>query len=233
MSNWECISPSIPFGKLIIIKSLLQKENLFPLSISKVKLFTALPNSSTFYYSNIEGLLCLGINIRYSAFKLIIYDITEFIIQLEVELTEEFIHNYFFLKSDFHCLQVSNGFFGFLFDESIDYCLSLFMMINDLNKCTLKEELITYTEARNAKIKAKAKDTKLFIHQIKNDLLNELNKSNNNVRSKCSYVNRRSVKLDAMLLMRLINGLIMMKEINCLCFMDKMNRRIRCLRSLV
>ena len=197
MSNWECISPSIPFGKLIIIKSLLQKENLFPLSISKVKLFTALPNSSTFYYSDIEGLLCLGIDIRYSAFKLIMYDITEFIIQLEVELTEEFIHNYFFLKSDFHCLQVSNGFFGFLFDESVDYCLSLFMMINDLNKCTLKEELITYTEAQNAKIKAKAKDTKLFIHQIKKDLLSELNSSNNNVRSKCSCVNRRSVKLDA------------------------------------
>ena len=124
MSNWECISPSIPCGKLIIIKSLLQKENLFPLSISKVKLFTALPNSLTFYYSDIEGLLCLGIDIRYSTFKLIMYDITEFIIQLEVELNEEFIHNYFFLKSDFHCLQVSNGFFGFLFDESVNYCLS-------------------------------------------------------------------------------------------------------------
>ena len=197
MSNWECISPSIPFGKLIIIKSLLQKENLFPLSISKVKLFTALPNSLTFYYSDIEGLLCLGIDIRYSTFKLIMYDITEFIIQLEVELNEEFIHNYFFLKSDFHCLQVSNGFFGFLFDESVDYCLSLFMMINDLNKCTLKEELITYTEAQNAKIKTKAKDTKLFIQQIKTDLLSELNRNNNNIRSKCSYANRRSVKLDA------------------------------------
>lgn len=174
MSKHDHISKLIPFGKLVILKSLLHKEHFLPLSISKVKLFTALPKSRTFYYSDIEGLLCLGIDISCNNYKLMIYDMNEFTIQLDVDLSDKFKMNYTNLKNNFHCLEISNGFFGFLFEEGYEYCRALYSMINKLNETTLQAAINQYNETSKL---IDYSDTTPFIEQIKEDLLKELSSS--------------------------------------------------------
>ena len=184
MSKHDHISKLIPFGKLVILKSLLHKEHFLPLSISKVKLFTALPKSRTFYYSDIEGLLCLGIDISCNNYKLMIYDMNEFTIQLDVDLSDKFKMNYTNLKANFHCLEISNGFFGFLFEEGYEYCRALHSMINKLNETTLQAAINQYNETSKL---IDNSDTTPYIEQIKEDLLKELSSSTTTTNNNNNY----------------------------------------------
>ena len=133
------ITSKLPHGKMIILKTILRTSKLSPIVIVNAKLFSALPTSSSFYFSDLQGIFCFVVDIEKHIFKIVLYDSDSFEILLSIELLETFKSLYTKIKVNFHSLEMNSGYLGFLIEEEKQFCEQMFIKINKINSSIISE----------------------------------------------------------------------------------------------
>lgn len=133
------ITSKLSHGKMIILKTILRTSKLSPIVITKAKLFSALPTSSSFYYSDLQGILCFVVDIQKQCFKFVLYDTDSFEILLSIDLLETFKSLYTKIKPNFHSLEMNSGYLGFLIKEDKQFCEQMYTKINKINISIISE----------------------------------------------------------------------------------------------
>lgn len=142
-------SQTIPHLKKIIIKAILRKNSYAPIVISNAKLYSALPSSRSFYYSDLEGALCFVVDVQNRCFRFLLYDLDSFETLLNIELPQSLKLLYVKLKPNFHSLEIKSGFFGFLFVEDINVCEQIYTIINKIDPKVINELTESFNYSNN------------------------------------------------------------------------------------
>lgn len=143
------VSQTIPHLKKIIIKTILRKNSFAPITISKAKLYSALISSRSFYYSDLEGALCFVVDVQNGCFRFLLYDLDSYETLLNIELPQSLKLLYIKLKPNFHSLEIKSGFFGFLFEEDINFCEQMFTTINKIDPKIINELTESFNYSNN------------------------------------------------------------------------------------
>ena len=133
------ITSKLSHGKMIILKTILRTNKLYPIVIVNAKLFSALPTSNSFFYSDLQGIFCFVVDIEKHIFKIVLYDSDSFEILLSIDLLETFKSLYTKIKVNFHSLEMNSGYLGFLIEEEKQFCEQMFIKINKINTSIISE----------------------------------------------------------------------------------------------
>ena len=133
------ITSKLSHGKMIILKAILRTSKLSPIVIVNAKLFSALPTSNSFFYSDLQGIFCFVVDIEKHIFKIVLYDSDSFEVLLSIDLLETFKSLYTKIKVNFHSLEMNSGYLGFLIEEEKQFCEQMFIKINKINTSIISE----------------------------------------------------------------------------------------------
>ena len=109
--------PNDNISRLNVVDKKIIKSLLYPqyeiLNISFSRIHTCAHNSRSWLYSDLEGALTLGLDIKQKTCRFFLYDLASFEVLFECELYKKFNTAYTKGSERFYYFEVNRGFIGF------------------------------------------------------------------------------------------------------------------------
>ena len=114
MSNYD---PNDNVNRLTLVEKKIIKSLLYPqyevLNYSFCRIHTCASTSKSWLYTNLEGALTLGLDLKLKACRFFLYDLSSFEVLFECELYKKFNTAYTKGSERFYYFEVNKGFIGF------------------------------------------------------------------------------------------------------------------------
>ena len=114
MSNYD---PNDNVNRLTLVEKKIIKSLLYPqyevLNYSFCRIHTCASTSKSWLYTNLEGALTLGLDLKLKACRFFLYDLSSFEVLFECELYKKFSTAYTKGSERFYYFEVNKGFIGF------------------------------------------------------------------------------------------------------------------------